>query len=99
MTELLKELVDKWMIVCAFIAVGFTESLMRWTSEKVTKWKYAILSTIGIALLLSLLISLNEVEVSWQDGLIRGAISAILAIAGYDTFKSAIAHIPFLNKE
>lgn len=94
MTELLTELIDKWILLYAIIAVAFTEAVMRMTPEKITRWKYAILSTFMVAILLSLLHSFGQGDVTWKAGLVRGLESFVIAIAGYDVIKSLIKSLP-----
>lgn len=93
MVELFNELFDKWIIIYAIIAVGFTEAIMRWTSDKVTRWKYAIPITFLIAITLAMLHGFEQGTI-WQHGLSRGFKSFMVGIAGYDIIKSFIAHLP-----
>lgn len=99
MTELLLELVDKWILIFAVLSVGFTEALMRGTPVKVTRWRYAMLSTAGIAILMSFVYSFRQEAVTWRDGIARGIISAIVAIVGYDALKSVAVNLPFIGKK
>ncbi len=98
MTELLMELVDKWSFIIAALAVGCTETLMRATRESITRRKYAMLTTVGIATAISVLISFKQELVTLQDGLVRGGISAVISIVAYDGLKGVIIKIPFLQK-
>lgn len=97
MAELLAQLVDGWTILIAILAVGVTEALMRATSEKVTRWKYAMAITGVVAIAISIVISLKQKEVGMQDGAVRGIISAIIGIIGYDGWKSMAANLPFIG--
>ena len=97
MTELLGELVDKWVILFAVLSVAVTEAIMRKTSERVTRWKYAIPCTAALALVMSVAWSFRQADVTWTDGIVRGIISAVIAIVGYDTLKSVVINLPFIN--
>jgi multidrug transporter EmrE-like cation transporter len=99
MQELINELVDKWVILYAIVAVAFTEALMRRYDKKLTRWQYAIPITFCVTIVLSLIHSFKQPEVLWHYGITRGVKSGIVAIAGYDVFKATVLNIPFLNKK
>ena len=99
MTELLTELVDKWTLLIAVLAVGCTEGLMRITPDTITRWKYAIVTTIASGMVLSVAIGFLQKEVLWQDSLARGGVAVVLSIVFYDVLKSIILTLPFKKPE
>ena len=98
MTELLTELIDKWILIYAALTVACVEAIMRKTSETITRWKYAIPLTAIIAIIMSLAHSFEQDTTTWQGGLARGVKAAIVAIAMYDSLKAIIITLPFMKK-
>lgn len=101
MYELLMQLVNVYVLLCAAIAVGVTEGLMHITSEKVTKWKFAMPVAFVTAIVISFVILILDkpepvlpgeaiVIMTWQEALARGILAFGVAIVCYDVFKSVI---------
>ena len=97
MGDLLEGFISRDILIYAVLAVGFTEGLMRKTPEAITRWKFAVLSTIAAAILFSFLHSFAQEPVSWQMGLARGGKSAIIATALYDWIKTIL--LQFISRK
>lgn len=96
--EVLKIFIKPEVALPAVITVIFVEGFNRYTSEDITKKKYAFFVTIGMCVIISWVWSLIQPEISHQQGLWRGLLSAALATFGYNFIKAALENFNFGNR-